>query len=201
MFPLCNMFELCSNLSAVGKKIADDIIKSKVGITLNHYCNMPNNKKGLLIFIIIIAVIALGAAGYYFIAKKAPEPVTKPIVKPVTNPGVWDGTYKMTGNLACKSNIPDLSALPIDSTLTVSNDNIIEPAVNKVFAIDKNGKAAEAFQQTANGETTDVKANYQFYEEGGINKFTADSAVALSATKDGQALSANCTGTITGAKQ
>ena len=142
-----------------------------------------------MILVIVIIVVALGVAGYFFVFKKAPKPI------------VWDGTYQMTGDLACEGNFPGLTTVPMNSTFAVSNNNIMEPTVNKIYPIDKNGKATETFQQTTNGVTTDVKASYQFYDEGGVYKFTADGAVTLSATKDGQALSSVCTGTITGAKQ
>ena len=142
-----------------------------------------------MILVIVIVVIALGAAGYFFIFKKAPKPI------------VWDGTYKMAGDLTCQGNFPGLTTVPMNSTFAVSNNNIMEPTVNKIYAIDKNGKATETFQQTANGATTEVRADYQFYEEGGVYKFTATGAVTLSDTKDGQALSSVCTGTITGDRQ
>ena len=176
------------NFFASWKKTADGIIKIKVGTTLNHYY-MPKNKKGLLILIIVIVVIALGAAGYYFIVMKAAKPI------------VWDGTYKMAGDLACQGNFPGLTTIPMNSTFAVSNNNIMEPTVGKIYPIDKKGKAIEIFQQTANGATTEVRADYLFYEEGGIFKFTADGSITLSGTKDGQALSSICTGTITGDRQ
>jgi len=151
--------------------------------------NMPNNKKGLLIFIIVIVVIALGAAGYYFLVMKAAKPV------------VWDGTYKMAGDLTCKGNFPGLTTVPMNSTFVVSNNNIMEPTVGKIYPIDKKGQAIEVFQQTVNGATTEVRADYQFSKEGDVYKFTANGSITLSATKDGQALSSICTGTITGDRQ
>lgn len=147
------------------------------------------NKKNSLIYIAIIIII-LGAAGYYFFIRKPAEPI------------VWDGTYTMAGNLACEGNFPGLTTVPMNSSFAVSNNNIMEPTINKIYPIDEDGKSTEAFEQTANGVTTKVNADYQFYEEDGTYKFTADGAVTLSGTdKTGKALSSTCTGTITGAKQ
>lgn len=147
-------------------------------------------KKNLWIYIVaIIVVLALAAAAYYFLVIKAAKPI------------VWDGTYNMAGTLTCKGNIPNLTTIPMSSTISVSNNILTDPDVKETFAIDKNGKATEVFQQTANGVTTAVKADYQFFKEGDAYKFTADGSVTLSATKNGQAFSSVCTGIITGAKQ
>ena len=153
--------------------------------------NVQPKKKNLWVYIVVIVIVVLlAAAGYYFLIRKAAKPI------------VWDGTYKMVGTLTCKGNIPGLTTVPMTSTIVVSNNIITDQGVKETFAIDKNGKAAEIFQQTANGVTTDVKADYQFSEEGGAYKFTSDGSVTLSATdKNGQALSSICTGTATGAKQ
>lgn len=153
---------------------------------------MPNNKKGLSILIIVIIVIALGVAGYYFIIKKA------------INPIVWDGSYKMTGNLTCEGNIPNLTTIPMTSTVIVSNNKIIEQVGTAVksFDIDKHGKATEIIESTTNnGVTVGGKADYQFYQEGGAYKFTANGALDMSTTKDGITYSSICSGAITGIKQ
>lgn len=148
---------------------------------------MQTNKKSLLISIIVI--IALGAAGYYFVIKKAAKPI------------IWDGSYKMVGNLPCTGDFPNLTAIPMNSVFSVSSNKIQEPSLGKSFDIDKNGKATETAQQTQNGISTDIKADYQFYEENGIYKFTATGTLNLSTTKDGKTYSSTCTGTITGDKQ
>jgi flagellar basal body-associated protein FliL len=149
----------------------------------------PNKKKLWVYIVVAIVVVILIAAGYYFLVIKAAKPI------------VWDGTYKMTGNLTCTGNIPNLTTVPMDSTFAVSNNNIIEPTIGKIYAIGKNGKASENFQQTANGQTTDVKASYQFYEEGSALKFTADATITLDTTQNGKDFSSVCVGAITGAKQ
>lgn len=152
--------------------------------------NLPkNNKKGLLTSIIIILVVALGAAGYYFVIKKAAKPI------------VWDGSYKMVGDLPCTGNFPNLTAVPMNSIFTVSSNKIQEPSLGQSFDIDKKGKATEAAQQTQNGITSDIKADYQFYQEKGVNKFTATGTLIVSTAKDGKTYSSTCTGTITGDKQ
>lgn len=151
--------------------------------------NTQTNKKNLWISVVVIVIIALGVAGYYFYSKKMAKPI------------VWDGSYKMVGNLACKGNFPNLTTIPMDTTFTVSSNNIMEPSISKSFAIDKKGKSTEAFQQTQSGVTTDVKADYQFLDEGGLHKFTAEGVVTLSTVKSGKTLSSVCSGTISGAKQ
>jgi len=145
--------------------------------------------KGILFLLIAVVVIALGAAGYFFVIKKTVEPI------------VWDGTYKMAGDLACQGNFPGLTTIPMNSTFAVSNNNIMEPTVGKIYPIDKKGQATEIFQQTVNGATTEVRADYQFSKEGDVYKFTANGSITLSGVKDGQALSSICSGTITGDKQ
>ena len=128
-------------------------------------------------------------AGYYFYSKKIAKPI------------VWDGSYKMVGNLACEGNFPNLTNVPMDTNFTVSSNNIMEPSINKSFPIDKNGKSTEIFQQTQNEASTDVKTDYQFLNEGGLYKFTAEAVVTLSTIKSGKTLSSICTGTIAGDKQ
>ena len=151
---------------------------------------MPTNKKGLLIVIIVIVVVVLAAAGYYFIIKKAAKPI------------VWDGSYKMTGALTCKGNFPGLTTVPMDTTVVVSNNKIVDQPIAKSFDIDRHGKATEIVEQTTtNGVTSDAKADYQFYKEGNAYKFTADGTVNISATQNGQKYSSTCSGTITGVKQ
>jgi len=146
-------------------------------------------KKSLLISIIVIVAIALGGAGYYFIVTKAAKPV------------VWDGSYKMTGDLACKGNFPNLTTIPMNTTITVSSNKIIDEATNKSFDIDKKGKATEIIQQTSNGVSADIRADYQFYQEKGVDKFTANGTVNMSATQNNTKYSSTCSGPVTGVKQ
>jgi len=150
---------------------------------------MPNNKKGLLILIIVIIVIALGAAVYFFVIKEPAKPI------------VWDGSYKMTGNLPCTGNFPNLTSIPMDSTFGVKDNKIEEPSLGKSFDIDKHGKSTEIIEQTQNGVSTNIRADYQFYQEGGAYKFTATGTMDISATKDGTTYSSTCKGTATGVKQ
>src|SRR3989339_315933 len=141
------------------------------------------SKRGWWIYTVVaIVVIALGIAGYYFYFKKIAKPI------------IWDGSYKMVGNLACNGNFPNLTSVPMDTTFTVSSNNIMEPSISKSYPIDKDGKSTESFQQTQSEVTTDVKADYQFYNESGIYKFTAEAVLTLSTTdKSGKALSSTCT--------
>jgi hypothetical protein len=149
-------------------------------------------KKNFLIFIIVIIIVAVGVAGYYFIIKKTVRPV------------VWDGFYKMTGNLTCEGNFPNLTTIPMSSTVTVSNNKIVEQVGETVksFAIDKHGKATELIEPTKSGDVTaGGKADYQFYEEDGAYKFTSDGAVDMSTVKSGKTYSSTCKGTVSGIKQ
>lgn len=150
---------------------------------------MQISKKKLLIFAAAIVIVALAAAGYYFIYRKAAKPI------------IWDGSYKMTGTLTCKGNFPNLTTIPMDSTFTVSNNKIEEPSLGKSFDIDKNGKATEIVQQENNGISSDIKADYQFYQENGAYKFTSTGVMNVSTTKNGKTYSSICDGTITGFKQ
>ncbi len=152
---------------------------------------MQKSKKGLLIVIIVIIIAALAVGGYYFIIKKAAKPV------------IWDGSYKMTGNLVCEGDIPGLSAMPMDTTVTVSSNKIVEQIQQTVknFDIDKHGKATEIAQQTGNGVTTDIKADYQFYQESGAYKFDATGTAGISVTKDGKTYSSTCSGAAKGVRQ
>ena len=148
-------------------------------------------KKGLLILVIIV-IAALVVAGYYFLIKKAAKPI------------VWDGSYKMTGSLTCTGNIPNLTTIPMDTTVTVSGNKIVEELQGtlKSFDIDKHGKATETIEPTTNnGVTTSGKADYQFYQEGGVYKFTATGTIDVSGTKDSTIYSSTCSGTVTGIKQ
>lgn len=146
------------------------------------------NKKGLLISIIIIVLIALGGAAYYLYTKAA---------KPV----VWDGSYKMTGTLDCTGNFPNLTTIPMDTTITVSSNKVVDEATKQSFDIDKKGKATETIQQTQNGLNADIKADYQFYQEKGVNKFTATGTINMNTTQNKINYSSTCTGALTGIKQ
>ncbi len=154
--------------------------------------NMQKSKKSLLIVIIVIIIVALGAGGYYFfVIKKAVEPI------------IWDGSYKMTGTLACKGDIPGLDTMPMDTTVIVSSNKIVEQIQQTVknFDIDKHGKATEIAQQTGNGVTTDIKADYQFYQESGAYRFDATGTAGISVTKDGKTYSSTCSGAAKGVRQ
>ncbi|MDD4989780.1 MAG: hypothetical protein PHW31_00490 [Candidatus Pacebacteria bacterium] len=152
---------------------------------------MQKSKKSLLIVIIVIIIVSLGAGGYYFIIKKAAKPI------------IWDGTYKMTGNLACKGDIPGLSAIPMDTTVSVTSNKIVEQIQQtlKSFDIDKHGRATEIAQQTGSGVTTDIKADYQFYMEDGAYKFNATGTASISAVKDDKTYTSTCSGTAKGVRQ
>ena len=151
---------------------------------------MPANKKGLLILIIVIIVVVLAVVGYYFIIKKGAKPI------------VWDGSYKMSGALTCTGNFPGLTTVPMDTTVVVSSNKIVDQSIGKNFDIDKHGKATEIVDQTTtNGVTTDARADYQFYKEGNTYKFTATGTLNISATQNGQKYSSTCSGTVPGVKQ
>lgn len=152
------------------------------------------DKKSLLISIIVIVLIA---AAYYFIFMKNAEPI------------VWDGSYKMTGNLKCTGNFPNLTEIPMDTIITVSDNKIVDEQADKSFAIKqswlyplvKKSKATESIQQTQNGVSVDVKADYQFYQEKSVNKFTANGTVNMSVTASSTTYSSACSGALTGVKQ
>ena len=153
---------------------------------------MQKSKKSLLIVIIVIIIAALAAAGYYFfVYKKAAKPI------------IWDGSYKMTGNLDCKGDIPGLTAIPMDTTVIVSSNKIVEQIQQTVknFDIDKHGRATEIAQQAGNGVTTDINASYQFYQESGAYKFNATGTASISAVKEGKTYTSTCSGTAKGVKQ
>ncbi len=152
---------------------------------------MSTNKKGSWILIVVIVIVALGIAGYYLLFKKAAEPI------------IWDGTYKMTGTLTCEGNFPGLTTVPMDTTITVLNNKVMDQETDKTltFDIDKHGKASETIQLSQNGVDTTVKADYQFSKEDDVYKFAANGVVDLSATKDGQTYSSTCSGPVTGIKQ
>lgn len=147
-------------------------------------------KKNLLIIVILIIIVALGVAGYFFLIKK--EPI------------IWDGSYKMTGALSCEGNFPNLTTIPLDSTVTISNNKIVEQVGETVksFDIDKRGKATEIIEpSTDQGITTSGIATYQFYREKGVYKFTGEGTLEISATQGGTTYSSTCSGTVTGIKQ
>lgn len=150
-------------------------------------------KKELLIPIIVIIVVVLGVAGYFFIFKNL---LAKPIV--------WDGSYKMTGTLTCEGDFPNLTTIPMDTTVVVSGNKIVEQVggVTKSFEIDKHGKATELIESTTSGGVTaGGKADYQFLKEGDNYKFTAKGTVDMSTTQSGKTYSSTCSGTVNGVKQ
>lgn len=149
-------------------------------------------KKGLPIVLLVIIIVALGVAGYYFLIKKTAEPI------------IWDGSYKMTGSLACEGDFPNLTTIPMNSTVLVSNNKIVEQVGETVknFDIDKHGKATEIIEPITNqGVTASGKADYKFYQEGNAYKFTANGVVDMSTTKSGKTYSSTCSGTVAGIKQ
>lgn len=154
---------------------------------------MPAKKNGLLILIIIIVIAALVGAGYYFFVMKKPaEPI------------VWDGSYQMSGELTCEGDIPNITTIPMTTTVTVSSNKIIEQlgGTSVSFDIDKDGKATEVIEPTTNnGVTTSGQVNYQFYQEGGTYKFTSTGSMDISTTQGGKTYSSTCGGTIIGTKQ
>ena len=145
-------------------------------------------KKTLLILAIVIMIVALGlGCWYYFGAKKV----------------VWDGTYKMTGTLACEGNIPNLTSIPMDTTLLVVSNKIVDQS--KTFDIGADGKAKELISIPAsaatNGVATSLDADYQFYKQGDAYKFTGSGSVILSVTSAGKDYSSTCNGDVSGVKQ
>lgn len=142
--------------------------------------------------LIVIIIVALGVAAYFFLIKKPAEPI------------IWDGSYKMEGSLACTGNFPNLTIIPMNSTVTVSNNKIVEQIGESVknYDIDKHGKATEIIEPTTSqGVTASGKADYQFYVEDGVYKFTAEGAMEISATQNNTTYSSTCSGTVTGIKQ
>lgn len=146
--------------------------------------------KVTLIIVVVVIMAALGAAGYYYA-----------MTQNFFQPTAWDGVYKMTGNLACQGNFPGLTTVPMDSNIYVSSNKIFDETTEKSFEIDKSGKATETIQQTDNGTSADVKADFQFYEEGGIKKFSANGVVKMSTDKANGDYASTCSGTVTGVKQ
>ncbi len=144
------------------------------------------------IALIIIIIVVLAAAGYYFLVMQNVEPI------------VWDGSYHMTGSLACEGNFPNLTAIPMDSIVTVSNNKIVEQVgeTKKSFDIDKRGKATEIIEPTVNqGVTVSGKATYKFYVEDGVYKFTGEGTMEVSATQDETTYASTCSGIVVGIKQ
>ena len=139
------------------------------------------NKK--LLISIIIVLIVLGSAGWYFYGQKAI---------------VWDGTYQMTGNLACEGNIPNLTSIPMSTTVSVVSNKIIDQQTGKIFAISKDGKVKETIDLDSSGVKTSASVDYQFYQEKGVNKFSANGSVILSTSQGGKDYSSICTGNPSG---
>ncbi len=147
--------------------------------------------KVLLVVITVIIMAGLGAGGYYYA-----------MTQNFFQPTVWDGYYKMAGTLTCQGNFPNLTTIPMDSSsTTVSSNKIIEESSGKSFDIDQFGKVTETMQETQNGTSTEVKADYQFYEEEGIKKFSANGSVKMETAEGKNKYSSTCSGTITGVKQ
>lgn len=147
-------------------------------------------KKNLLIIVILIIIVALGVAGYFFLIKK--EPI------------VWDGTYKMTGTLACEGNFPNLTTLPMDTDITVADNKVVDRLGDtvKTFEIDKRGKATEVVEpHTSQGVTVSGEVEYKFSKKDDVYKFTAEASLVMSAAQGGITYSSTCSGTIAGIKQ
>ncbi len=149
---------------------------------------MKNN--GILVIVVVVIMAALGAAGYYYA-----------MTQNFFQPTVWDGVYKMTGNLTCQGTFPGLTAIPMDSNIYVSSNKIIDETTDKRFDIDQSGKAAETMQQVQEGTSADVKADFQFYEEDGIKKLSANGVVKMTTDKANGNYSSTCSGTVIGVKQ
>ena len=154
---------------------------------------LNSHKMRLSVIVVIIIAAVLGAAGYYFIIRKTAIPI------------VWDGDYKTSGTLSCEGNFPNLTTIPMDSTITVSNNKIVEQIGETVknFEIDKHGKATELIEPITSddGVTADGRADLRFYKEDGAYKFTSENVVNLSTTQDGKTYSSTCSGPATGIKQ
>jgi len=154
---------------------------------------MESGKKNKLILTIVIVIVVLGAVAYYYLVEKKAEAI------------VWDGTYQMAGNLTCEGNIPNLTTIPMTSTLTVTNNKIVEEFQGEVknFQIDKRGKATETIEPTdfGNGVTASGEGTYQFSKKGDAYKFTAEITMDVGAAVAGQTYSSTCSGPITGARQ
>lgn len=148
---------------------------------------MKINKKGLLILAIAIIVVALGAGGYLLVKN------SKPVV--------WDGTYTMTGSLACQGNFPNLTTIPMDTTIIVSGNKILDEQTGKSFDIDKRGKATQSEEITNQGITTKVTADYKFSNKGNAYKYAADGTATISTTQNDTNYSSTCTGALAGVKQ
>ena len=147
---------------------------------------MKINKKELLILAIII-IAALGARGYYLVKN------SKPVV--------WDGTYTMTGTLTCEGNFPNLATIPMNTTIIVSGNKIVDEQTGKNFDIDGRGKATQSEEMTNQDITTKVTADYKFSKAGDAYKYTANGAIDISTTQNGTDYSSTCTGILTGVKQ
>ncbi|MDD5145693.1 MAG: hypothetical protein PHF44_02535 [Candidatus Pacebacteria bacterium] len=149
------------------------------------------NKKILLVLLIVVVVAGLGAGGYYYLKMNA-----KPII--------WDGTYQMSGNLNCTGNYPNLTTIPMTSDVTVIGNKVVDQVAGNTmtFAIDKKGVAKEVMpEMTSNGITISGDVDYQFYQEDGANKFTANGSMTMSVVQSGVTYSSVCAGTILGVKK
>jgi len=145
------------------------------------------NKKGLLILAIVIIMAALGAVIYFLLKNN------KPIV--------WDGNYTMTGDLACTGNFPNLTAIPMNTIITVSGNKIVDEQTGNSFDIDKRGRVTQIEEMTTQGITTKITAVYKFSKTGDTYKYTADGTADISTTQNGTDYVSKCTGVLNGAKQ
>lgn len=118
-----------------------------------------------------------------------------------TTPIVWDGTYTMVGNLTCTGNFPNLTTIPMNTTISVSGNKIVDETTGNSFDIDKRGKVTEIEEMTQQDITTKVTANYKFSKSGDTYKYAADGTVEISTTQDGISYVSKCTGPLTGVKQ
>jgi hypothetical protein len=145
-----------------------------------------------IVSIVVIIIVLAAAAYYYFFIKEPAEPI------------IWDGSYKMTGTLTCEGNFPNLTTIPMDSTVVVTNNKIVEQIGDTVqnFDIDKRGRATEIIDPVTNqGVTVSGKATYKFYIEDGVYKFTGEGTTEVSATQNETTYASTCSGTVVGIKQ
>jgi len=151
-------------------------------------------KKSLLIILVVVIIVVLGGLVYYFMSRNTAEAI------------IWDGSYKMDGSLTCTGDVPNLTTVPMNTNVTVSDNKIIDQIQNTVksFAIDRDGKAMESIEpmDMGQGVTVSGTANYQFSQEDGVYKFTADSTMQFELVKDATTTySSTCSGSVTGVKQ
>ena len=158
----------------------------------------PKKKNSWVYIVVIIVVVLLAAAGYYFLIRKAANPI------------VWDGTYRITGSMACTGNVPKMpSTIPVNEDLSVVNNAVVDTAGNfgtagKTYPIDSQAKVSLILNQSSDNQgvtqTATGQMDFEFYKEGDALKARGHYSTDITIVKGAENYSANCVGDVSGAK-